>query len=321
MERIRQLIGGEIALGRNVDQPRRRRRRTAELVDLADRARDAGQWEVAAQLHRKALDRDPRNPGIWVQYGHALKESGGLRDPEKLAQAEAAYRRALSLDPGAADTYLQIGHVLKLQGKIEEAQAAFLRAFVLDSSMPHPLQELSGLGRSEAHFFELRAMVGKGVGPLARFSVDGHLQSARGQQEDPASHRSPKNGFPGIAESSRAHSSTFVSSNFEDMQLISHSGLFDAVWYLEKYKDARDAGVDPLLHYLRFGAAEGRDPNRLFDSDWYLATYPDVAAAGMDPLVHYVRSGAAEGRAPHPLFDTAWYLKMNPDVAGSGSIR
>jgi tetratricopeptide (TPR) repeat protein len=167
VERIRQLIRGEIGLGRIVDLPRRRRRRTAELVDLADRARDAGQWEVAAQLYRKALDRNPRNPCIWVQYGHALKESGGLRDPEKLAQAEAAYRRALSLDPGAADTYLQIGHVLKLQGKIEEAQAAFLRAFVLDSSMPHPLQELSGLGWSEAQTSELRGLVGSNLPPAS----------------------------------------------------------------------------------------------------------------------------------------------------------
>jgi len=43
-----------------------------------------------------------------VQYAHALKESGELKDPEKLAQAEAAYRRSLSLDPGIADTCLQL---------------------------------------------------------------------------------------------------------------------------------------------------------------------------------------------------------------------
>ena len=73
---------------------------SSDFVTLADRARDARQWELAAQLYRKALDRNPRNPAIWVQYGHALKESGELRDPDKLAQAEIAYRRALSLDPG-----------------------------------------------------------------------------------------------------------------------------------------------------------------------------------------------------------------------------
>src|SRR6516164_11463620 len=129
-----------MALDRVVDPPRRRfQRRTADLITLADHARDARQWERAAQLYRKALDRDPSNPPIWVQYGHALKESGELRDPEKLAQAELAYRRALSLDPVMADTYLQLGHVLKLQGKIEDAQAAYLRASVVTPSASDPL--------------------------------------------------------------------------------------------------------------------------------------------------------------------------------------
>jgi hypothetical protein len=115
-------------------------------------------WEVAAQLYHKALDRYPRNSGIWVQYGQALKEAGELRDPDKLAQAEAAYRRALVLDSGAADTHLQLGHVLKLQGKIEEAQAAYLRAFAWDPSVPYPLEELRGLGWSETQMTELRGL-------------------------------------------------------------------------------------------------------------------------------------------------------------------
>ena len=71
-------------------------RRKPNFITLAESARDAGQWELAAGLYRKALDRYPRNSGVWVQYGHALKELGELRDPDKLAQAESAYRKALS---------------------------------------------------------------------------------------------------------------------------------------------------------------------------------------------------------------------------------
>jgi hypothetical protein len=144
----------EIALGRVVDLLRFRRKHS--FVDLADRARDTGQWEVAVRLYGEALDRSPYNPPIWVQYGHALKEAGELRNPDKLAQAELAYRKALSLEAGAADPHLQLGHVLKLQGKIEEAQAAYLRAFVLDPLLPHPLEELRGLGWSEAQVAELQ---------------------------------------------------------------------------------------------------------------------------------------------------------------------
>jgi tetratricopeptide (TPR) repeat protein len=133
-------------------------RRRPSAVALADQARGREQWELAAELYRKALNRNPRNQPIWVQYGHALKESGERRDPDKLAQAESAYRRALSLDPGISDTYLQLGHVLKFQSKTEEAQAAYLRAFALCPSVSHPLQELSGLGWSKAQIAELRGL-------------------------------------------------------------------------------------------------------------------------------------------------------------------
>ena len=134
-------------------------RRKPGATTRAARARDLGQWELAAGLYLEALERNPRKPGIWVQYGHALKESGELRDPDKLAQAEGAYRRAIALDPSAADPHLQLGHALKLRGKTEEAQAAYLRAFALDPSMPYPLQELSGLGWSEAQVAGLRGAV------------------------------------------------------------------------------------------------------------------------------------------------------------------
>jgi GT2 family glycosyltransferase len=38
-----------------------------------------------------------------------------------------------------------------------------------------------------------------------------------------------------------------------------------------------------------------------FDASWYRAAYADVAAARVDPAVHYLRRGAAEGRAPLPV--------------------
>jgi tetratricopeptide (TPR) repeat protein len=134
-------------------------RRKQYYVDLANRARDKGRWQLAAKFYRKALDRNPRDSGIWIQYGHALKEFGDLHDPDKLAQAELAYRRALSLDPGMADTYLQLGHVLRLQGKTSEAEAAYLRSFALDPSILYPVRELSGLGWSEEQLSELRGML------------------------------------------------------------------------------------------------------------------------------------------------------------------
>ena len=109
-------------------------------IAQADRARDARDWAAAARYYRKALDQNPDNPPIWVQYGHALKESGSL------AEAEDAYRKSLELDDKVADTHLQLGHALKIQGRKIEASAAYLCALALDPALEHAAIELKALG-------------------------------------------------------------------------------------------------------------------------------------------------------------------------------
>ncbi|MDI6026613.1 class I SAM-dependent methyltransferase [Corticibacterium sp. UT-5YL-CI-8] len=47
------------------------------------------------------------------------------------------------------------------------------------------------------------------------------------------------------------------------LELVRKSGLFDADWYLGHYEDVAQAGIDPLLHYVVFGAKEGREPNSI----------------------------------------------------------
>jgi tetratricopeptide (TPR) repeat protein len=110
-------------------RPKRKRRGTPPLV-LADRARDAADWALAARHYREALTREPGNPAIWVQYGHALKEGGNV------AEAEKAYRKSIELDGRIADTHLQLGHALKMQGRRDDAAAAYFRAVALDPASP-----------------------------------------------------------------------------------------------------------------------------------------------------------------------------------------
>lgn len=48
-----------------------------------------------------------------------------------------------------------------------------------------------------------------------------------------------------------------------------------------------------------------------FDAQWYLRRYPDVAAAGIDPMLHFVKFGAKEGRDPLPTFSLSGYAYAN----------
>src|SRR5690348_12171424 len=92
--------------------------------------------------------------------------------------------------------------------------------------------------------------------------------------------------------------------------------VFDRQYYLSRYPDVRESGMDSLFHYLRFGATELRQPHPWFHTGYYLKRYPDVSRSGINPLIHFLHCGAFEGRQPHPEFDSLFYLENNPDVAG-----
>jgi tetratricopeptide (TPR) repeat protein len=116
-----------------------RRERARRLIAAGDRARDRGEWAVAARHYEKALALDPNRAPIWVQYGHALKEQGDL------AGSEAAYRKSIGIDEANADTHLQLGHVLKLQGRKTDAISAYLGALLRDPEFSEPRRELAAL--------------------------------------------------------------------------------------------------------------------------------------------------------------------------------
>ena len=73
-------------------------------------------------------------------------------------------------------------------------------------------------------------------------------------------------------------------------------GPFDSRWYVDNYADISQTSVDPIEHYLKFGANEGRDPNAFFITRQYLLENPDVQQSGINALVHYCLYGASEGR-------------------------
>ena len=94
-------------------------------------------------------------------------------------------------------------------------------------------------------------------------------------------------------------------SQSSDLNLIRSSSLFVEDWYLKENPDVAQAKVEPILHYLRKGGFEGRDPGPEFGSHWYLYSYEDVKRSGLNPLVHYLKYGRREGRKAQP-----WRIKL-----------
>lgn len=137
---------------------------------------------------------------------------------------------------------------------------------------------------------------------------------------------------------------------------LKKSGYFDEDWYLDKYPDVRDLGMDPVEHFLWIGEFLGRDlspimtnkqykllsydksndkfsekndeikdikfindffDSKYFYSDAYFEKYKDVADSGVDAFQHFEKSGFDEGRIG-TFFDNKWYISQHKDVRLSG---
>ncbi len=81
-----------------------------------------------------------------------------------------------------------------------------------------------------------------------------------------------------------------------NIRLIKSSRFFDKKWYLAKYPDAKDFKGSAEEHYLALGWRLGYDPSEYFSTEEYLKINRDVDIAGVNPLVHYLTRGYAEGR-------------------------
>ncbi|MDQ1243996.1 MAG: hypothetical protein QG565_336 [Campylobacterota bacterium] len=77
---------------------------------------------------------------------------------------------------------------------------------------------------------------------------------------------------------------------------VEKSGLFDKVFYLKSYHDARVADATPVEHYCRVGIKEDRKPNADFDPLWYREFYIDVKNSPLFPFEHYIKFGRKENR-------------------------
>ncbi len=135
------------------------------IIADADTKRDARLWREAADLYQSALDLDPELPAIWVQFGHALKESGNLQE------AEDAYKRSLMMLDDA-DTHLQLGHLYKLMNRHRDSEQGYLNALRRQPDLKDARNELRRLGWTQER---LLARIGNRTDSEALKSTLAHI--------------------------------------------------------------------------------------------------------------------------------------------------
>ncbi|HET9451177.1 MAG TPA: tetratricopeptide repeat protein, partial [Aggregicoccus sp.] len=83
---------------------------------------DAGNWEAAHKGFRKVLEKLPDNVSAQYNLGVVAERQGKLKDAEK------AYLAARKLDPGHTPTLLNLGKVYRQQDKFAEAISLYEEA-------------------------------------------------------------------------------------------------------------------------------------------------------------------------------------------------
>lgn len=89
----------------------------------------------------------------------------------------------------------------------------------------------------------------------------------------------------------------------EGHSLYDPSHFFDTSFYIEKYSSTQLSSIpmiDYALYYTK-GKRAFRNPSPFIDVGYYLKKNKDVAQSKLDPLAHYLRFGAEENRKFHPF--------------------
>ncbi len=91
---------------------------------------------------------------------------------------------------------------------------------------------------------------------------------------------------------------------------------FDYPFYLSNNPDIAQLHLDPVAHYLKAGAREGRDPAPWFSSAEYRKAYqPRPEDRVVNPFYHYLTVGRSAGhspRAPHGYEEFCATIGSNP---------
>ena len=110
---------------------------------IAEKLVNAGDLKGAIDHYRKALQIDPRLPGVHFELGEAILQSA-RGDPGTQAEAQKEFEVALNTDGNSAQTECQLGSIALSQSQIDQALAHYQRAYQIN---PNEVQAQMGLAK------------------------------------------------------------------------------------------------------------------------------------------------------------------------------
>jgi tetratricopeptide (TPR) repeat protein len=110
---------------------------------IAERLINAGDLAGAAEHYRKALEIDPRIPGVHYELAQAIFESAPS-NPAVQVEAEKELVTAVATDGDSARVQCEFGKIALLKSDVEGAHKHYTEAFKLD---PENAEAQLGLGR------------------------------------------------------------------------------------------------------------------------------------------------------------------------------
>ena len=123
-ESARQHFDKAIQLRPDMIQPR---------LELASLQVTNGQYQAALDSAGEVLKRDPGNVNA------RLIESQALLGQKKFGESDTLLSAMLKSNPGSSEVYYQAGAAALSQGKLKEAEAAFMRSYELNPANPRAL--------------------------------------------------------------------------------------------------------------------------------------------------------------------------------------
>lgn len=91
---------------------------------------------------------------------------------------------------------------------------------------------------------------------------------------------------------------------------------FDTAFYRASYPDLYPLTDDQLIdHFNEHGWREWRNPCAWFSTEYYLTRYRDIREGGLNPFYHYLAFGRAEARLPNHYCNVKRFTGFQPSVS------